>query len=60
MVNQLMSFSPSYFYDKYKHIANEICDKLGFMKKHQVYGFGKYNNKKMPLFEEWLKHENRN
>ena len=23
LVNQLMSFSPSYFYDKYKEIAND-------------------------------------
>ena len=59
MVNQLMSFSPSYFYDKYRYIADEICDNLGYEKTLSLW-FGKKNNKKIPLFEEWLKHENRN
>ena len=54
MVNQLMSFSPSYFYDKYKEIANTICDKLDIETTPSLW-FGLKDNKKVPLLNEWIR-----
>ena len=54
LVNQLMSFSPSYFYDKYKEIANTICDKMNIETTPSLW-FGLKNNKKVPLLDEWIK-----
>ena len=59
LVNQLMSFSPSYFYDKYRGQADEICEKLDYDKTLSLW-FGRKDNKKMPLLDEWMKYENRN
>ena len=54
-----MSFSPSYFYDKYRGQADEICEKLDYDKTLSLW-FGRKDNKKMPLLDEWMKYENRN
>ena len=59
LVNQLMSFSPSYFYDKYKHISKEICKKLEIEETPSLW-IGLKDGEKVPLINEWLKYENRN
>ena len=53
LVNQLMSFSPSYFYDKYREVANTICDKLDIETTPSLW-FGLKHNKKVPLLDEWI------
>jgi len=59
LVNQLMSFSPSYFYDKYKHISKEICERLEIEETPSLW-IGLKDGEKVPLINEWLKYENRN
>ena len=59
LINQLMSFSPSYFYDKYKHISKEICEKLEIEETPSLW-IGLKDGEKVPLINEWLKYENRN
>ena len=54
LVNQLMSFSPSYFYDKYRGKADEICKRLNLDTTPSLW-FGRKDNKKVPLLDEWLK-----
>lgn len=54
LVNQLMSFSPSYFYDKYRGKADEICKRLNLDTTPSLW-FGRKDNKKVPLLNEWLK-----
>ncbi|MDB4335690.1 hypothetical protein OAA03_00355 [bacterium] len=54
LINQLMSFSPSYFYDKYRCQADEICKRLNLETTPSLW-FGRKNNKKVPLLDEWLK-----
>ena len=54
LINQLMSFSPSYFYDKYRCQADEICKGLNLETTPSLW-FGRKNNKKVPLLDEWLK-----
>lgn len=54
LVNQLMSFSPSYFYDKYRGKADEICKQLNLDTTPSLW-FGRKDNKKVPLLDEWLK-----
>ena len=54
LVNQLMSFSPSYFYDKYREIADTICDKLDIETTPSLW-FGLKHNKKVPLLNEWIR-----
>ena len=54
LVNQLMSFSPSYFYDKYREVANTICDKLDIETTPSLW-FGFNHNKKVPLLNEWIR-----
>ena len=54
LVNQLMSFSPSYFYDKYRGKADEICKRLNLDTTPSLW-FGIKDNKKVPLLDEWLK-----
>lgn len=59
LVNQLMSFSPSYFYDKYKHISKEICERLEVEETPSLW-IGLKDGEKVPLTNEWLKYANRN
>jgi|TARA_B100001094_G_scaffold301759_1_gene328337 hypothetical protein len=59
LINQLMSFSPSYFYDKYKHISKEICKNLGVEETPSLW-IGSKDGKKVPLINEWLEYEKRN
>jgi hypothetical protein len=54
LVNQLMSFSPSYFYDKYRGKADDICKRLNLETTPSLW-FGRKDNKKVPLLDEWLK-----
>jgi hypothetical protein len=53
LAEQLMHFEPNYFYDKYRHIADSICEKLN-LKKTKSLWFGMKDNKKVPLLNEWL------
>ena len=53
LVNQLMSFSPSYFYDKYKHISKQICERLGVEETPSLW-IGLKDGEKVPLINEWV------
>ena len=47
LVNQLMSFSPSYFYDKYRGKADDIFKQLN-LETHLVYGLVEKTTKRCP------------
>ena len=53
LVNQLMSFSPSYFYDKYKHISKRICERLEVEETPSLW-IGMKDGVKVPLINEWV------
>ena len=53
LCNQLMSFSPSYFYDKYKDRAIDICRRLK-LKETKSLWFGMKDGKKVSIMNEWL------
>lgn len=53
LVNQLMSFPPSYFYDKYKHISKRICERLGVEETPSLW-IGMKDGVKVPLINEWV------
>ena len=53
LCTQLMSFSPSYFYDKYKDRSIEICRRLK-LKETKSLWFGMKDGKKVSIMNEWL------
>ena len=53
LVNQLMSFTPNYFYDKYNHISKRICDRLGVEETPSLW-IGMKDGVKVPLINEWV------
>lgn len=53
LINNLMSFSPAYFYDKYKNTAEAFCKKLNLQPTKSLW-FGLKDGNKVPLYSEWI------
>jgi len=53
LIQHLMKFSPSYFYDKYRNTADAICKRIGVETTKSLW-FGLKDGVKVPLYDEWI------
>ena len=53
LIQHLMKFSPSYFYDNYRNTADAICKRIGVETTKSLW-FGLKDGVKVPLYDEWI------